>query len=166
MISKEIASALNEQIVHELHASNSYLAIASFMDGRGLKILAGFFFRQSAEEREHAMKILRYLLDVDGDVRIGSIPEPKADFQSVEEAVQTSLDQEIEVTGQIHRIMGMADDARDYPTASFLKWFVDEQVEEQSSMNDLLALVQMAGPNNLLLVEDRLLKQGAAPAEG
>ena len=163
MVSKDIADALNKQIVNELHASNAYLAVASHMDALGLKVLATFFFRQSDEERGHAMKILRYLLDVGGTVRVGAIPEPKADFESVEQAVQNSLDHEIEVTSQIHNLMALADDRRDYATASFLKWFVDEQVEEQSTMNDLLALVQMAGAKNLLLVEDRLMKQGVQP---
>lgn len=163
MASKEIIAALNQQIVNELYASNSYLAVASHMDSLGLKVLASFFFRQSDEERGHALKFLHFVLEIGGRVQLGTVSQPKVDFQSVEEAVQNSLNQEVEVTGQIHQLMSLAQDHRDYATASFLKWFVDEQVEEQSSMQDLLALVQMAGPTNLLLVEDRLLKQGVQP---
>jgi ferritin len=163
MIEKEVQEALNEQITNELYASNAYLAVASYMDVQGLKVLAAFFFSQSEEERTHAMKLLHYLLDVDGKVRIAAVPEPANVFDSVEDAVRASLDHEITVTGQIHRLMDLAHEHKDYATVSFLKWFVDEQVEEQASMNDLLALIRHAGPNNLLLVEDRLMKQGISP---
>jgi ferritin len=159
MIHKDLEAAINEQIVYELYSSNAYLSVASFMDGQGLKVLSANFVQQSEEEREHAKKFIRYLQEVGGTVRIGAIPQPKQDFASVEEAVKMSLEQEEEVTRRINGLMGLAHDQKDYATASFLKWFVDEQVEEQASMNDLLMMVRHAGPH-LLLVEDRLLKQG------
>lgn len=160
MLSKATEKAINEQIVNELYSSNAYLSVASYMDSEGLKVLSAFFFRQSAEERDHALKLLHYMLDVGGKVVVGTVPAPMATFKSVEHAVQESLNQEKTVTEQINRLMGLAHKESDYATASFLKWFVDEQVEELSSMHELLLLVQKAGDQNLLLVEDRLLKQG------
>ncbi|MBI5154371.1 ferritin [Candidatus Poribacteria bacterium] len=165
MISERMQKALNEQIVNELFASNSYLGIAAFMDSLGLKVLAEHFFKQSAEERGHALRILKYLLDVSAAVRIRPIPGSKGGYASVEEAVRTSLEQEITVTGQINDLMTLAHEEKDYATASFLRWFVDEQVEEQATMSDLLQLVQMAGDTNLLLVEDRLLRRAESAGE-
>ena len=163
MIQPQVQDAINAQIVNELYASNAYLSVASYMDGQGLKVLAAFFFRQSDEERMHATKLLHYLLDVQGDLRIGAVPAPPMEFASVESAIANSLAQEITVTNQINAMMTIAHESRDYATASFLKWFVDEQVEEQSSMTDLLHLVRRAGDQNLILVEDRLMKQGVSP---
>lgn len=156
----DLAREMNAQIVNELYASNAYLAVASYMDGLGLKVLAAHFFKQSAEERTHALKLLHFLLSVGENADLGAVPAPKAGFTSVEQAIEESLEQEKTVTEQINALMSMALKQEDHATASFLKWFVDEQVEEQASMNDLLLLVRHSGPHNLLLVEDRLLKQG------
>ncbi|MBI1291557.1 ferritin [bacterium] len=160
MLTKDLAVAINDQVVNELYSSNAYLAVATYMDTLGLKVLAGFFFQQSSEERGHALKLLHYLMSVGATVTIGTVPAPRGTFESVEDAIQHSLNQEITVTNQINALMGLAHKHDDYATASFLKWFVDEQVEEQASMNDLLLLVKNAGPHNFLLVEDRLLKTG------
>lgn len=159
MLHKDLEKAINDQIVCELYSSNAYLAVASYMEAEGLKVLDAFFVRQSDEERKHAMKFIGYLQEVNARVRIGAIPEPMQEFESVEQAVRKSLEQEEDVTRRINELMAMAQEQHDYATESFLKWFVDEQVEEVSTMTDLLQMVRHAGPH-LLLVEDRLLKQG------
>ena len=158
MVSQKIIDAFNAQIVNELHASNSYLAIASAMEDWGLRVLGAHFFQQSLEERDHALKLLRYLLDVGVKPQIGAIPQPNNAVASVEEAVASALSQEQEVTRQINAMMAIAHEEKDYATASFLKWFVDEQVEEMASMSELLQLIRLAGSQNLLLVEERLLR--------
>lgn len=159
MLEKNLEAAINEQIIYELYSSNTYLQVAAYMEAQGLKVLSSHFIRQSEEERQHAMKFITYLQEVNGSVRIGAIPQPPQTFDSVEDAVAKSLAQEEEVTRRINNLMTMACKSDDYATQSFLKWFVDEQVEEQASMNDLLLMIRHAGPH-LLLVEDRLLKQG------
>lgn len=156
MISKEMNAAINTQIANELHSHNAYLAIASYMESLGLKVLGAHFFAQASEERDHALKFLRYLLDIGADVQISSISDVCNEFESVEAAVAGALEQEKRVTGQIHDLMSLAHKEQDFPTISFLKWFVDEQVEEEASMSDLLQLVQRAGSEHLILVEDRL----------
>lgn len=164
MLHKDLEAAINEQIVHELHSSNTYLAVASYMEAQGLKVLDAFFIRQSHEEREHAMKLIRYLQEVNARVHIGAIPEPPQDFESVEQAVGMSLEQEKRITGLINGLMTLAQEKQDHATVSFLNWFVDEQVEEEATMRDLLQMIRHAGPH-LLLVEDRLLKQGVSLPE-
>ena len=159
MLNKTLQDAINEQIAYELYSSNAYLGVASYMDSLGLKVLAAHFMTQSDEERMHAKKFMHYLMEVGATVQVGAIDACASHFDSVEAAVKASLDQEMRVTERINGLMGLAHEQKDYATASFLKWFVDEQVEEQATMNDLLMMVRHAGPH-LLLVEDRLLKQG------
>jgi len=152
MISKKMNQKLNEQITHEFNASQIYLAMACQFDGMGLKVLAGYFRKQTAEEREHALKILDYVLDVNGEVELLAIPAPQKSYASVQAAIDAALAHEKKVTQQIHDLVTLADEEKDYASRSFLKWFVDEQVEEVSTIGHLSQVASMAG-NNLLLLE-------------
>ncbi len=160
-----MTGALNEQIVHELHSSNAYIALAGYFDSLGLKALARRFFIQSDEERDHAMKFVNYLMDVGQQVQVAAIPDTKSVFASVEEGVAAALEQEERVTAQINDLMALAHDEKDYATASFLQWFIDEQVEEIATVSELLQLVRLAGPDRVLMVEERLMRMGFEPVQ-
>lgn len=155
LISKELETAINAQIGNELGASHQYLSIASYFEGRSLTEFGKFFFAQSQEERDHALKFLKFLLEVGAEVKIPAIAAPKPTFASAEEAVQAALTWETEVTRQIYGLVEIALKDKDYISQNFLDWFVKEQLEEISSMETLLALVKMAG-SNLLMLEPRL----------
>ena len=152
MISQAMNKKLNEQITAELSAAHSYLAMACALDGMGLKVLAKRFFAQASEEREHAMKFIGYVLEVGGTVTLDSVNKPAGEYESVEAIVRAALESEQKVTRMINDLVSLADSEKDYASRSFLNWFVDEQVEEVSSMTDLLSLVQLAG-GNMLQVE-------------
>jgi len=160
LISEELNKAFNEEIGRELFASHQYIAIASYFDGRALKKLAEMFFKQSEEEREHAMKFVHYLNDVNGKVEIPAVQAPKNDFQSAEEAVRLALEWELEVTKHINDLMTLAIEQKDYAAQEFLDWFVKEQVEEVSTMQDLLQIVQQVGEHYLIMVEAYLSHGG------
>lgn len=152
-ISNALVDMLNEQIAHELIASNQYLQLATYFDGQALRKLSEFFYKQSEEEREHALKFVHYMTEVGGNVRILEIPAANYDVNSAEQAFQMSLDWEKEVTRRIHAMMDQAVSEKDYASQAFLQWFVTEQVEEESSMETMLQVVQKAGEKNLLMVE-------------
>lgn len=152
-ISKALADLMNAQVGNELGASNQYVQIASYFDGESLSKLAKFFYAQAEEEREHAMKFVHYLMDVSAQLSIAAIPAAKADIGSAEGAFEMSLAWEQEVTGQIHAMMDMAIQEKDYASQAFLQWFVTEQVEEVSTMENMLQVVRKAGQKNLLMVE-------------
>ena len=152
-ISKAMVDLINEQIAHELIASNQYLQLATYFDGQALRKLSDFFYKQSEEEREHALKFVHYLTEVGGDVRILEIPAANYDISSAEQAFQVSLDWEKEVTRRIYAMMDLAVEEKDYASQAFLQWFVTEQVEEEDSMGTMLQIVQQAGEKNLLMVE-------------
>jgi ferritin len=155
MVSKSMHAKLNEQVTAEFSAAHAYLAMACAFDRMGLKILAKRFLEQHDEECEHAMKIVKYVQEVGGVITLEAIPKPKSDYGSVREIVRAALESEQRVTGMINDLVALADADKDYATRSFLNWFVDEQVEEVSSMTDLLTLVELAG-DNVLQVESRL----------
>jgi len=153
-VPKSVIDALNAQMGRELEAHLQYLSIASWFDAEGLPELSGFFAAQAAEEHAHAMKFLAYVQDVGGPVVIPALAAPKPDFESAEEAVTASLDSELAVTDSIHRIVDLAIEGRDHATQAFLQWFVTEQVEEVSTMSELLQVTRRAGDGNLLLLDD------------
>ncbi len=155
MISDAMNVKLNEQVAVEFAAAHVYLAMACALDRMGLKILAARFLAQYEEERGHALKILHYVQEVGGTVTLDGVSKPAGDYTNVEAIVQTALESERDVTRKINDLVALADSEKDYASRSFLNWFVDEQVEEVSSMSDLLTLVQLAG-DNMLQVEARI----------
>lgn len=150
-ISQKMNDELNQQITNEQYSSNLYLAMAAAFERMGLKVFAKYYLKQAAEETTHAMKIFGYIVDAGGTVTIKAIPEPKALKDDVAALVAVARDHEIKVTGMINDLVALAEKEKDYATRSFLAWFVDEQVEEVSTAQELVTLVKMAGPQVLYL---------------
>jgi bacterioferritin B len=157
LISSELNAAINAQIGNEYGASLQYLSIAGFFQRQKLSLLAKLFFGQAEEEKEHALKFVHFVFDTQADLRLPEIRAPKPDFSSAEEAVQAALNWEIEVTGQIRRLMDQAAADSDYLAQGFLQWFIDEQLEETNKMDQLLNVIRRAGEKNLLMVEAYLV---------
>jgi ferritin len=168
LISKPMNAALNAQVGHEFGASLQYVQIATYFDREGLPTLAQHFYKQAEEEREHAMKFVRFIADAAGDVEIPAIAAPQPAFESAEEAVRKSVDWEVTVTKQINALMDLAIKDNDHITRNFLNWFMEEQLEEVSSMETLLSMVRRAGESGLLFVENYLAqgRKGSAPEAG
>ena len=156
IVSDRMNKALNKQITHELDASYNYLAMSAAFHDMGLKIFAKRFANQSEEERGHALKIIGYLQDVHSPVQFDALNKPKSDYATAAAVVKTALDSELVVTRQINDLVALAESEKDYTTRGFLHWFVNEQIEEVSSMQELLQWVEMAGDKNLFVLENRL----------
>jgi len=157
LISQELAKAFNEQIGHEFGASHQYLSIAAHFYQRSLTLLAKLFEAQAEEEKQHAMKFVKYLQDTNGGLKIPAIPAPKPTFASAEEAVQAALHWERDVTKQVTGLMDLAIKENDYLAQSFLQWFIDEQLEEVVKMERMLSVIKQSGEKNLLMVEAYLV---------
>ncbi len=158
LISRKVNDALIVQIGNEFGASLQYVAIASHFDSESLPELAAHFYRQAEEERAHAMRIVKYVIDAGGRVEIPAIASPCSRFDNTTDAVKTAFDSEMTVTGQINELMNLAFEEKDHITQNFLQWFVTEQLEEVSSMDTLLKIVQRAG-DDLLHVEEYLARR-------
>jgi ferritin len=154
--------ALNEQIANEFAASQQYVAIAVWYDGETLPQLAGHFYRQAVEERNHAMMLVQYLLDAGEEPVIPGVAAPRISFDSVAQPVELALAQERAVTDQISALTRISREDGEMLGEQFLQWFLKEQLEEMSSMTALLRTVERAGEANILLVEDRLARESAA----
>lgn len=166
LISEKLNKAMNEQIGHELAASGQYLNIAAYFDVEALPEMAAFFYRQSDEERMHALKFAHYIAEAGGEVSIPPIPAADQEIPSAEAAAEMSLDWEMQVTDQINNLMNVAKEEGDHIAQNFLRWFVDEQLEEVSTMDELLSVIRRAGPDGLLFVEQYLVRHGDPHAEG
>jgi ferritin len=164
-LSANVVNPFNAQIKSEFTASAQYIAIAIYFDEMGLVELANFFFSQSEEERDHAMKFINFMLDSEVKPLIPSVPELRNSFDSPGDAVQFALDQERKVTSEINNLVNIAIREGDHAANNFLQWFVDEQVEEVDTMSRLLQTIKLAG-NNLLLVEDYVLRNPQHAEEG
>ena len=164
LISDKLAKAMSDQVGRELGASNQYAAIAAYFDSEALNELASFFYRQSDEERMHALKFVHYVADAGGKVLIPAVAAPQSAIDSAETAARLSLDWELEVTRQINGLMDIAIQEKDHIAHGFLEWFVNEQLEEVNTMNELLAVIRRAGNDGLLLVEQFLARRSGPHA--
>jgi len=157
MISKKVAARLNEQVNNEFFASWAYMAMAYSFEDMNLKGFAGWFVKQADEERSHAMKIAEYLMDQGAPVKLAELPAPKVDYKKADEIVKEAVDHELRVTKQIHEIAKLAEKEGDLATRQFIGWFIDEQVEEVSTVTNLLEMVKMAQtPGQLLMLQNQL----------
>jgi len=138
LLPERLQQAINEQITWEFYSAHLYLAMAAYCASQDLDGFVNFFKVQAEEEKFHAMKFFDFVNDRNGRVRLGALPEPPNDFQSVLAAFEKAMAHEEEVTGRIYNLMNIATEEKEHATISFLKWFVDEQVEEEASFNGII----------------------------
>jgi len=164
LISKKLNTMLNAQVGHELAASHQYVAIATYFDQGALLTLAKHYYAQGLEERDHAMRLVKHILDSDGDLKIPAVPAPKMGFRNALEAVKLALDSELRVTAQINALVDQAIADKDHLSKNALEWFVNEQREEVTSATTLVQMVKRAGESGLFFVEQFLQQGGLAEA--
>lgn len=164
---------LTEQIGHEFAASQQYVAIAVWFDDHDLPQLASHFYRQSVEERNHAMMLVQYRLDRDMGVTIPGVPDVQTDFADHTEPIRLSLQQEKRVSEQIQALFAAARAEGDGLGEQAMLWFLKEQVEEVASMSTLLTIAERT--TNLFDIEnfvardmpsDAAVEADAPPAAG
>src|SRR3954451_17943265 len=165
MAAKSFAEALNEQIANEFGAHQQYMGAAVYYDAETLPRLAGFFYRQAVEERNHAMMMIQYLLNAGVDAKVPGVAAPSTSFDEIVAPVALALEQERRVSEQVSRLAGIAREAGDYASEQFMSWFNKEQVEEIASMNDLLTTVRRAGAAPLRAEESLAREQGGTGDE-
>ncbi len=158
MPSENFARALNAQVGREFAASQQYIAIAVWFEDRTLPQLASFFYAQALEERNHAMMMVKYLLDTDSPVTIPGVESPKTEFADPREPVALALEQERTVGREIDGLSEVAHDERDHTSMNYVNWFLQEQVEEVATMTSLLQVTERAG-DDIWQVEDYLARE-------
>lgn len=165
MLPEKIEKILNEQINKELFSEYLYLSMATYFAAEGLSGFENFFIVQAQEERYHAMKFYNFVNERGGRVILKKLNDPKTDFASVQEIFELALEHEIFISNSINEIMDLAITEKDHATKSFLNWFVDEQVEEEASMQailDKLKLIDGKG-QGILMLDSELGKRVFTP---
>ncbi len=138
MFEKKMEDALNEQVNAELWSGYLYLSVSYDMDDKGYEGFASWFAVQAKEEFKHAERIMKFISERGGKVKLMPINEVKQVWSSPKEAFEDSLQQEKIVTGRIYYLMDIAIELKDYATQNLLKWFVDEQIEEEETPRKIL----------------------------
>jgi ferritin len=162
-LSGNLEKALNDQLNLELASGYAYLGMAAHFANGPFTGFAKWMQLQSKEEMEHADKFFDYIVDRGGKVTLQAVPQPKSEYSSVLEVFEASLGHEQKVSAAICKIYEAAQAEKDYPTLSFLKWFLDEQVEEEKSVGEMVTRLQFIGDNhNGLFQLDRMAAQRAA----
>ena len=160
MLNKKIQDAINEQINKELYSAYLYLAMAAYFDANNLPGFAHWMRAQYSEETQHALKFYHYVTERGGRVFVKAIDEPPAEFGSPLKAFEQTLEHEQFVTGLINKLYELALAEKDYATQSLLKWYIDEQVEEEANASYIVETLKLVGEKgNGLIMLDRQLAQ-------
>lgn len=144
MLSKKLLDAINEQIQYEFYSSHLYLAMAAYCYSIDFDGFANFFMVQAEEEKFHAMKFFNFVNEMDETVVIHGLDTPPSDYKDMEEIYEKTLAHEKFVTARIYNLMDIAMEEREHATISFLKWFIDEQVEEEATAKGILQKIKRA----------------------
>jgi ferritin len=152
-ISSELAKAINDQISYEASGTHAYVAIASWCERTGYSGSAAFFFEQATEENTHMLKFVHYLNNAGAEAIIPATEKPQSNFDSLESTFQAGLKSEQTVTKLINNLVEIAEREKDRATYSFLQWFVNEQIEEESLFETILQKFELLGRDKLAIYQ-------------
>lgn len=159
MFNKKIEDAIIDQINYEMYSGYIYLSMASYFESVNLKGFANWMRIQVQEENFHAMKMFDFVLERGGRPLLKAIGEPKNDWKDAIECFKVALEHEESVTSRINNLLELAVAEKDHATANFLQWYVAEQVEEESSVSEILEQLKMIdGKGSGMFMIDKELK--------
>lgn len=165
MIKKTIETALNEQVKREEFSSRLYLAMASWCEANGYPGAAAFLYRQSDEERMHQLKIVHFINDRGGYATLMPLPAPEVGYHNLKEVFEQVMEHERYITSSINDIYELTLNEKDYTTGNFLQWYINEQIEEESSMSKILDKIRLVGDDKagMFHIDKELEALSAAP---
>lgn len=165
MASQKILDALNNQLQMEFFSEYFYISMEAYFMDNNLDGFANFFNVQAKEERDHAYKIFNYISRAGGKIVLQAIEQPKADFESPLEVFELALEHERLITNSIHDLTDLAISEKDHTTSSFLRWFIDEQSEEEESMEKVVRKLKLLknDPAGLLMIDQELSQRAYVP---
>lgn len=159
MLSQKMQDALNGQINWELYSGYLYLSMSAYFQNLGLPGYASWMKSQSGEELFHAMKMFDYVSERGGHPKLAAVQAPRTEWASPLEAFQEALSHEEGVTARINGLLNLAVEEKDHAAITFLQWFINEQVEEEASVNDVVSKLKLVGDGGGIYMLDRELAQ-------
>ena len=170
MISKKMEKALNEQVNAELYSAYLYLSMEAYFKSLNLNGFANWMMVQTQEEISHAMKIYEFINERGGRIILKAIDGPETEWDSPLVVFKAVYEHEQKVTGLINNLVNLAIEEKDHATNTFLQWFVNEQVEEESSADDMVQQLKMMekAPGGMFMLDRELAQRVFTPpvAEG
>ncbi len=160
---ENIEQALNEQIEKEEFSSRFYLAAAIWCESNGFPGSAKFLYGHAEEETMHMMKLVHFVVDRGGAVKLSVLKQPAQEFNSLAEVFTLIRDHEKYITESINQLFGLTVDEKDYTTGNFLQWYISEQIEEESLFNTILDKINLIGDSkaSLFHIDKELESLGA-----
>lgn len=152
MINDKIQNAFNEQIKHELESESLYLSMAAYFHSINLDGFAHWLHVQASEERKHAMRFFDNICERSGRVHLTALAQPKGEWASPLAAFEEAYKHEEFITGKINSLVKLAEDVADYASTPVLNWFVNEQIEEESSTLKIVETLKRVGTSGAGLV--------------
>ncbi len=167
MISKKLETAINEQINAELYSAYLYLSMSAYFKSVNLNGFANWMRMQEQEEQIHAMKFFDYLSERGGRIILKEIKSPRSDWKNPLDVFENVYSHEQKVTGLINDLVDMAIEENDHATSNFLQWYVEEQVEEESSADEIVENLKLLDDsrNGLFMFDRELGKRTPAQTE-
>ncbi|MFV0483545.1 MAG: ferritin [Bacteroidales bacterium] len=160
MLNKKMNDALNEQINAEFYAAYLYLAMSAYFHKKGMSGFANWMRVQYQEELSHCTKFFDYIAERGGEINLLPIEKVPSDFKSTIDIFEKTLKHEEYVTECINKLANLAIEVSDHATQSFLKWYIDEQVEEEASVQSIIDSLKLVnGEGQGLFMLDRELAQ-------
>lgn len=159
MMNSKLQDALNDQINLEFWSAYLYLSMSADFENKGFEGIAHWFRIQHKEETEHALKFFDYINDRSGTVRLHSIKDVPQTWATALIAFEDSLNHELKVTSHIHNLMDLAVQEKDYGVQNMLRWFIDEQVEEEKNVQTIIGKLKRVGDGSGIVYIDKELKK-------
>ncbi len=161
MIKKTVEKAINNQINAELYSAYLYLSMSAYFEAKNLSGFAHWMNVQAQEEVNHALKFYNYIFERGGNVTLKSIDGPPAEWKSPLDVFESIYKHEVKVTGLIHNLVHLARSEKDVATENFLMWYIDEQVEEESSADEIVQKLKLIkeSPQGLFMIDRELAQR-------
>ncbi|NPA44717.1 MAG: ferritin [Chlorobi bacterium] len=169
-MNKKVEKALNKQIELELFSSQLYLAMASWAEKTGFNGSANFLYMHSDEERMHMLKLFHYVNDRGGHAIVPSVEQPNLEYKSIHDVFKEIFEHEKMITAAINELVGLCYEEKDFTTVSFLQWYVEEQIEEESLFSNILDKFNLLGGDKAKMYMfdsemEKMASTGETPSE-
>jgi ferritin len=168
MIKEQMEKAINDQMNAELYSAYLYFSMAAYFDSVNLKGFSSWMRVQAMEEQAHTKKFYDYLTSRGGRVVLSEIAAPPSEWTTPLAAFEHALEHEQMVTGRINDLVDLSIELKDHATNSFLKWYVDEQVEEEESADEVIQSLKLNenNPGGLFIIDKELAARTFVPPTG
>ncbi len=165
MLNQKLVSAINDQIQYEIYSALIYKAMQAYFEAEDLPGMANWMDVQFQEEMAHAEKMFQFVCETGGRVQLQQIDAPRNEYASPLEAFEASLEHEQSVTARINNLMDLAQQEKDHAAQIFLQWFITEQIEEEASVNLIIAKLKRVKEDGrgLMMIDQELASRTFTP---